>query len=143
MGTLENYLSLPDNKLKDQHQAVIDKIQSQIETDNSRAHITEIQEFNEILAYRYGTVGILFLQNQQGKFQESLKDALVPVINKSADYFQLCEKQKRMDTEAKVSKDAQRTYELQAKRDPLSFFAKGSRGLKVHQLNSVFHSTAA
>ena len=118
--SLENYLSLPDNKLKDQHQAVIDKIQSQIETDKSRTHITEIQEHNEILAYRYGTAGILFLENQQGKFQESLKDALVPVINKSADYFQLCEKQNRMNTEAKVSRDAQRNYELQAKRDPLT-----------------------
>ena len=42
--SLQNYLSLPDNKLKDQHQAVLDKAQSQIEADKSRTHITEIQE---------------------------------------------------------------------------------------------------
>ena len=118
--SLENYLSLPDNKLQDQHQAVIDNIQHQIETDKSTSHITEILEHNECLAYRYGTAGILLLENQQGKFQESLKDALIPVINKSAEYFQLCEKQNRMSTEAQVSRDAQRTYELQAKRDPLT-----------------------
>ncbi|MBT8133796.1 MAG: EAL domain-containing protein [Gammaproteobacteria bacterium] len=117
---LVNYLSLPDNNIKDQHQPVIEKIQSQMESDKNSTHITEILEQNEILAYRYGNAGILFFENHQGKFQESLKEALLPVIKKSAEYFQLCEKQKRMNTEAQVSRDAQRTYELQAKRDPLT-----------------------
>ncbi len=118
--SLENYLSIPDNNFRDQQQATIEKIQELIETDRSKAHITEAYEHNEVLAYRYGTAGILFLENHEGKFQGSLKDALVPVINKSAEYFQLCEKQKRMSKEAQVSRDAQRTYELQAKRDPLT-----------------------
>ncbi len=118
--SLENYFSLPDNKLKDQQQPVVDNIRDRFETDKNKIHITEVQEQNEVLAFRYGTAGVLFLENRQGKFQESLKDALVPVINKSAEYFQLCETQKRLNTEAKVSRDAQRTYELQAKRDPLT-----------------------
>ncbi len=118
--SLENYFSLPDNKLKEQQQPVIDKIQELFEADKSKIHITEVQDHNEVLAFRYSTSGILLLENQQGKFQESIKDALVPIVNKSSEYFQLCEKQKRLNTEAKVSRDAQRTYELQAKRDPLT-----------------------
>jgi diguanylate cyclase (GGDEF)-like protein len=117
---LVNYLSLPDNKFDKQHGSTIEKIRQYFDSDKSITHTTEVHEHHEILAFTYGSIGILLLENRKGKFQESLKDALVPVVNKSAEYFQLCEQQKRLNKEAKVSKDAQRTYELQAKRDPLT-----------------------
>jgi len=119
-STLENYLSLPDNKLEKEHRSTIDNIRQHFVSNKKITQITEAQEDHEILAFSYGSTGILLLENHHGKFQESLKDALVPVINKSAEYYQLCEKQKRLNKEAQVSKDAQRTYELQAKRDPLT-----------------------
>ena len=118
--SLENYFSLPDNKLKEQQQPVIDNIRELFETDNNKTHITKAQEHNEVLAFRYGTSGILLLEKQHGKFQESVKDVLVPVIIKLSEYFLLCEQQKSLNEEVKVNKEAQRNYELQAKRDPLT-----------------------
>jgi len=44
----------------------------------------------------------------------------MPVINKAAEHFLLCEQTKRLSEEAKISKDTQRSYERQAKRDPLT-----------------------
>ena len=117
---LANYLSLPDNKFAEQHRSSIEKMMQQFENSKIAAHLTEALENNEILAFPFGPLGILLMENHQGKFQDSLKDALIPVVNKSAEFFQLCEKQKQLNKEAKISKDAQRTYELQAKRDPLT-----------------------
>jgi len=117
---LNKYLSLPDNKLETEHESAIRNILQRFENNKVNAHITEALEDNEILAFVYGPSEILLLENLHGEFQESLKDALVPVINKSAEYFQLYRQTKRLNEEAKISKDTQRSYELQAKRDPLT-----------------------
>ena len=119
-STLNTYLSLPDNQFDTEHSQIIDDIRRYFETNKKSAHTTVIHGDHEILAFIYGSAGILLLENHTGKFQESIKDALLPVINKSADYFQLCERQKRLNKEAQISKDAQLTYEMQAKRDPLT-----------------------
>lgn len=117
---LANYLSLPDNKFAEQHRSTIEKMRQQFESSKTTVHLTEALDNNEILAFPFGPTGIMLMEHHQGKFQNSLKDALIPVINKSAEFFQLCEQQKKLHKEAKISKDAQRTYELQAKRDPLT-----------------------
>ena len=119
-STLNTYLSLPDNQFDTEHSQIIDDIRRYFETNKKSAQTTVIHGDHEILAFIYGSAGILLLENHTGKFQESIKDALLPVINKSADYFQLCERQKRLNKEAQISKDAQLTYEMQAKRDPLT-----------------------
>ena len=119
-GALNNYLSLPDNKLAVTHTETIEKILHSFKNSKIGTHTVETLNGSEVLAFSFGTPGILLLENHQGKFQESLKDALVPVVNKAAEHFQLCERVKRLNEEAKVSKRAQRSYELQAKRDPLT-----------------------
>jgi diguanylate cyclase len=117
---LVNYVSLPDKKFEVEHRDIIDKIAEHFKQNKTSTPLTEALEKNEVLAFGFGPTGILLLENHQGKFQQSLKDALLPVINKSVEYYQLCEKQKRLHQAAVLSKDAQRTYELQAKRDPLT-----------------------
>ena len=105
---LANYLSLPDNKFGEQHRSTIDKMLQQFENSKITSHLTETLDDNEILAFPFGSTGILLMENRQGKIQDSLKDALVPVINKSSEYFQLCVQQKKLNKEARISKDAQR-----------------------------------
>jgi len=117
---LNNFLSLPDNKLEKEHESAIHKLLQHFKNNKVNTHITEKLKGNEIFAFTFGDHGVLLLENQFGEFQDSLKDALVPVINKSAEYFQLIEQTKRLNEEAKISKDVQRSYELQAKRDPLT-----------------------
>ncbi len=117
---LKNYLSLPDRKLEDEHRSVIDKILQNFKNNNITTHITNVLDGHEIVAFTFGAIGVLLLENRHGKFQNSLKDALVPVINKSAEHFQLCEQTKQLNEEARINKNTQRSYELQAKRDPLT-----------------------
>lgn len=119
-GALNNYLSLPDNKLAAEHTETIETILHSFKNSKIGTHIVEMLNDNEVLAFSFGTPGILLLENHQGKFQASLKDALVPVVNKAAEHFQLCERVKRLSEEARISKKTQRSYELQAKRDPLT-----------------------
>jgi len=118
---LNNYLSLPDNRFETDHKPVINKILQRFENNKVNAHITEtLDDDNEILSFTFGDQGILLLENYQGEFQESLKDVLVPVINRSAEHFNICGQTKRLKKEATISKQTQRSYELQAKRDPLT-----------------------
>jgi len=119
-NAFKNYLSLPDNRLEAEHKSTIDKILQRFKNNKVNTHLIEVLDDHEILAFTFDATGILLLENHQGKFQESLKDALVPVINKAAIHFQLCDQTKRLNEEAKISKRAQHTYELQAKRDPLT-----------------------
>ena len=53
-------------------------------------------------------------------FKKSIKDALVPIIFKLSVHFNLCEQQKNLSQELKINKDTQHSYEIQAKRDPLT-----------------------
>ena len=119
-SALISYLSLPDNKFKPEHEATIEKILQHFENNQVTTHITEALDDHELLAFSFGDRGMLLLENQLDTFQSSLKDVLVPVINKAAEHFRLCEQTKRLVEEAKVCKDTQRSYEKQAKRDPLT-----------------------
>lgn len=114
------YLSLPDNQLVTQHTVSIEKIFQRFNLSEMSTHLIEIIEDHEAVAFTFGDEGILLLENKQGKFQESLKDALLPIINKAAKHFQLCQQVKILNDEAKVSKKTQLSYEKQAKRDPLT-----------------------
>lgn len=117
---LNNFLSLPaEDPVKEQTPA-IKKLLLHFKNKTVNTHITGKLEANEILAFTFGSHGILLLENQYGKFQDALKDALIPVINKSAEYFQLIKRTKQLNDEARKNKQTRRAYELQAKRDPLT-----------------------
>jgi len=118
--SLVNYLSIPDNKLEQEHKLTIYKMLLHFKNEKGRNHLTEKVDDNEILTYAFSSLGGMILEKQRTKFQPAIKDALLPVIQKLADHYQFCELQKRLNNEAKINKKAQRTYELQAKRDPLT-----------------------
>ncbi len=119
-SALINYLSLPDNKLTTAHETTIEKILQHFENNQVATYISKALDKHEVLTFNFGKRGILLLENQHGTFQTSLKDILMPVINKAAEHFLLCEQTKRLSEEAKINKDTQRSYERQAKRDPLT-----------------------
>jgi len=115
-----NYLSIPDNKLELDNKYIIYKILLHYKNNKTKTHRSEMLDNNEIIAYDFNSFGVLLLEKQQGKFQASVKDALLPVIHKVAEYFNFCEQQHHLSKEVKTHKKAKRSYELQAKRDPLT-----------------------
>ncbi len=119
-SALINYLSLPDNKFTTAHETTIEKILQHFENNQVATYISKALDKHEVLTFNFGKRGVLLLENQHGTFQTSLKDILMPVINKAAEHFLLCEQTKRLSEEAKINKDTQRSYERQAKRDPLT-----------------------
>ncbi|MFV9615218.1 MAG: putative bifunctional diguanylate cyclase/phosphodiesterase [Gammaproteobacteria bacterium] len=119
-NSIKDYLSIPDSKIELENKLIIYKILLHFKNNKGMIHLSEMLDNNEITAYAFSSFGVLLLEKQQGKFQESVKDALVPVIHKMAEYFNFCEQQKRLKNEVKINKQAKRTYELQAKRDPLT-----------------------
>jgi len=118
--TLNVYLSLPDNKLTEQHIDSVEKVFQRFNRGEYTVHVTELINNHQIIAFVFGTAGILLLENKQGVFQESLKDALLPIVNKAAEHLTLCNQVKILNEEAYLSKKTQRSYEKQAKRDPLT-----------------------
>jgi diguanylate cyclase (GGDEF)-like protein len=119
-NALVRYLSIPDNKLVQEHKLNVYKMLLHFKNDKGRNHLTENIDDTQILAYAFNSSGGVILEKQNSKFQPAVKDALIPVIQKLADHFQFCELQKRLNNEATINKKTQRTYELQAKRDPLT-----------------------
>ena len=118
--SIKNYLSIPDNKIELENKLLIYKMLLHFKNTTGKTHLSERLNDNEVIAYAFNSFGVLLLEKQQGRFQESIKDALVPVIHKMAEYFNFCEQQKRLSKEVKTHKKAKRSYELQAKRDPLT-----------------------
>ena len=117
---LNRYLSIPNDHLHSENKPTIDNILQRFENTNINTYYSEMLGDAEISAFAFGSYGVLLLKKNRGEFQTSVKDALVPIVLKLAEYFQVCEKQKLLNTEAKKSKDAHRNFELQAKRDPLT-----------------------
>jgi diguanylate cyclase (GGDEF)-like protein len=118
--SIKDYLSIPDNKIELENKLLIYKMLLHFKNKKGKTHLSERLDNNEITAYAFSSFGVLLLEKQQGEIQESVKDALVPVIHKIAEYFDFCEQQKRLSKEVKTHKKAKRSYELQAKRDPLT-----------------------
>ena len=118
--SIKDYLSIPDNKIELENKLLIYKMLLHFKNKKGKTHLSERLDNNEITAYAFSSFGALLLEKQQGEIQESVKDALVPVIHKIAEYFDFCEQQKRLSKEVKTHKKAKRSYELQAKRDPLT-----------------------
>jgi len=118
--SLVRYLSIPDNKLEEEDKLTVFKILLHFKNEKGGNHLTSKIDDNEILGYAFNSIGGLILEKQRTKFQPAIKDTLIPVIQKLSDHYQFCELQKRLNNEAKVNKKTQRTYELQAKRDPLT-----------------------
>jgi diguanylate cyclase (GGDEF)-like protein len=71
-------------------------------------------------AYELVPFGVLIFDKQGEDLQKSLKDVLLQVMRKLAEYYCLCATQKQLSEEAKLNKQVQTSYELQAKRDPLT-----------------------
>ena len=118
--SLVNFLSIPDTKLEEEQKLTVYKMLLHFKNEKGGNHITEKVDDNEILTFAFNSLGGLILEKQRTKFQPAIKDAMIPVIQKLADHYQFCELQKRLNNEAKINKKTQRTYELQAKRDPLT-----------------------
>lgn len=114
------YLSIPDNHLENQNKTIVNELLLRFQNTKVATHSSATLDDCELLAYSFDALGVLLLEKQQGVFQESVKDILVPIIYKLAEFYQLCSQQQRASTEAKISKATQLTYELQAKRDPLT-----------------------
>lgn len=119
-SSIKNFLSIPDSKIELENKLIIYKMLLHFKNNKGRIHLSEMLGNNEITAYAFSSFGVLLLEKQHGEFQEAVKDALVPVIHKMAEYFNFCVQQKRLNNEVKTNKQAKRTYELQAKRDPLT-----------------------
>ncbi len=117
---LYHYLSTPANNAEFKNSSSLNKILQRFNNIEVNAHTSEMLNSNEILAFTFGSLGILLLEKHQGKFHESLKDALVPVIVKLAEHCRICEQQKRLNKEIKKNKNVQRAFEIQAKHDPLT-----------------------
>ena len=119
-NTVTRYLSIPDNNLESQNQTIIIKLLKQIKTGKVKSYTSEQADNKELLAFAFGNFGMLLMEKNEGGFQESIKDALVPIIFKLSVHFNLCEQQKNLSQELKINKDTQHSYEIQAKRDPLT-----------------------
>ena len=118
--SIKDYLSLPDNKIELENKLLIYKMLLHFKNNEGKTHLSEMLDDNELTAYDFNSLGVLLIERQRGEFQDSVKDALVPVFYKMAEYFNFCEQQKRLSKEVKTHKKEKRTYELQAKRDPLT-----------------------
>lgn len=118
--SLTHCLSTPDRNLENQNKTVINALLLRFKNNGTLAHASVMLDDREIIAYAFDTMGVLLLEKNQGTFQESIKDVLTPVMHKLAEFYRLCLQQQRLGTEAKISKAAQHTYELQAKHDPLT-----------------------
>jgi diguanylate cyclase (GGDEF)-like protein len=119
-GVLNRYLSLPDNKAELENIPAVSTMLHGFSNADVKTSLSENLDGRELLALPFGSSGLLLLENKAGAFQATLKDLLVPVIERLAEYFQLCEQKKRLNDEVKVNREAQRSYELQAKQDPLT-----------------------
>ncbi len=117
---LSHTLSIPENNAEFKNSSGLNIILQRFKNIEVNSHISEMQNSNEILAFAFGSFGILLLEKQLGKFHESIKDTLLPVVLKLAEHYHACEQQKRLNKEVKINREAQRAYELQAKRDPLT-----------------------
>ena len=114
------YLSVPDNSLESQNQAVVIKLLKQFKKGEVETFVSEKIDNKELLAFPFGNFGMLLMEKNQGNFQDSLKDSLVPIIMNLSVHHYLCEQQKHLNQELKINKDTQLNYEIQAKRDPLT-----------------------
>ena len=114
---LNRFQSLPGINAAFDNKNVQQKLLKSIE---NRPYATEVIEDNEITTFCFGSSGILILENGKNKLQDALKEAIRPVITKTADFYDICIKQAFLDNEARLHKDAQNIYRQQAKRDPLT-----------------------
>lgn len=115
-----HYLSVPDSKSEPHNAAEIIALLASFSGNGSKTCESKAVDGKEFLAFAFASHGVLLLENHHGKLQASIQDVLKPVVLKLAEYFNLCEQQKRLNEEVKVNKDAQRNFELQARRDPLT-----------------------
>lgn len=119
-NTVTRYLSVPDNNLESENQAVIINLLKQVKSGKVESYTSELVDDKELLALDFAGFGMLLMEKEKGNFQESVKDALVPIVHKLSIHYQLCEQQKILNKELKINKDTQQNYENQAKRDPLT-----------------------
>lgn len=116
------YISIPDNgKDRDlDHKLTIYKLLLALKNKKGKTHYSEKLHDTEITTYAFGSIGGLVLVKNQGVFSSDAITTLIPVIDKAAIHFQLCRQHNRIQKEIKINKKSQLTYELQAKRDPLT-----------------------
>lgn len=116
----KHYLSVPDSKSEPHNAAEIIALLASFAGNVNKTCESKTVDGKEFMAFAFSSHGVLLLENHHGKLQASIQDVLKPVVLKLAEYFNICQQQKRLNKEVKVNKDAQRNFELQARRDPLT-----------------------
>ena len=118
--TLSHSLSIPDNKIDLNNIPAVSAMLQRFIGSDIKTPVSENLDDREVMALAFTSSGVLLFENKAGVFQQPLKDILLPVIQRLAEYYQLCEQQQRLNHEVKVNKEVQLNYELQAKQDPLT-----------------------
>lgn len=121
-NSFTRYISIPNNEKEREleHKLIIYKMLLEFKNNKRKTYLTEKIHDTEALTYSFSTIGGLVLIKNQGTLPPEIKAALAPIIDKIAEHFNLCEQQARINKELKINKKVQLTYELQAKRDPLT-----------------------
>jgi len=115
----ESCVSLPDDALLKNNQQPVDDLVNHFKEFNESMHVSILLGESELLCMAFGSQGVFILENSNS-FQESLADTLLPVISKLSKQYLLLAQRSELIRQEILNKDTQLTYELQAKRDPLT-----------------------
>lgn len=118
--SLNSYLSIPDNMFTIQNKLAIYKLLLFFKNDKGKVCQSLVLEDTKVLAYDFASIGVLILGKKHEGFHELIQNSLLPVINKLAKHFDFCQRQQQLNRDVQDNKNVQRSYELQAKRDPLT-----------------------
>ena len=118
--TLKRFQSLPNVNTEIDQEHLLQKLSQDIVNTNTKLHTTETLYNRDITAFAFGSTGLIIFESNVDALQESLKVMIAPVIEKLAEYYDVCVQQQYLDKQAKINKATQLTYEQQAKRDPLT-----------------------
>ena len=119
-SVINHDIALPKNSIKPHENDSVMKILTQFVDSETHTHSGCQVGNNYYIAYDFAPFGILLFDRQHEDIQQAVKDAILLVVRKLADYYSLCHAQKLLNEEVKQNRDTQRTYELQAKQDPLT-----------------------
>jgi len=117
---LHHDIALPQNSIKPHENDSVMVILNRFIDSETHSQYSSMVDNQYYVAYDFAPFGILLFDRKNKDLQQSVKDAILLVVRKLADYYSLCHAQKLLNEEVKKNRDTQRTYELQAKQDPLT-----------------------
>lgn len=116
---IQHYLSLPGDSLATDHKLALYKLLLAHKNDNTLTYQTDKLDDIVLTSYAFGDFGALVMEPTT-PLQNSVENALIPVINLLVRHFQHCQQHRELNEESRVNRKAQQTYALQAKQDPLT-----------------------